>query len=108
MAALWLFQQSRTQATLTALKSRVSLNAPVRRDRKWKTIQAVELVPGDVLKLLLGAGLQPSLTLSERVSSMPESAVWTAKGSLLSAMRIRQFIALPGLLAYRVMTTRRG
>jgi H+-transporting ATPase len=54
-AVLGLFQESRAQATLAALKSRLALNASVRRDGAWKTIPAVELVPGDVVKLSLGA-----------------------------------------------------
>src|SRR5580658_6752662 len=54
-AALGLFQESRAQATLAALKSRLALNASVRRDGVWKTILAAELVPGDVVKLSLGA-----------------------------------------------------
>src|ERR1700683_4598826 len=53
-AALGLFQESRAQATLAALRSRLALNASVRRDGAWKTIQAVELVPGDTVKLSLG------------------------------------------------------
>ncbi len=53
-AALGLFQESRAQATLAALKSRLALNASVRRDGAWKTIAAAELVPGDVVKLSLG------------------------------------------------------
>src|ERR1700723_1281800 len=53
-AALGLFQESRAQATLAALKSRLALNASVRRDGAWKTVQAAELVPGDLVKLSLG------------------------------------------------------
>jgi H+-transporting ATPase len=53
-AALGLFQESRAQATLSALKSRLALNASVRRDSAWKTVPAAELVPGDVVKLSLG------------------------------------------------------
>jgi H+-transporting ATPase len=53
-AALGLFQESRAQATLSALKSRLALSASVRRDNAWKTIPAAELVPGDVVKLSLG------------------------------------------------------
>jgi H+-transporting ATPase len=53
-AALGLFQEGRAQATLAALKSRLALTASVRRDGKWATIPAVELVPGDVVKLSLG------------------------------------------------------
>jgi H+-transporting ATPase len=54
-AALGLFQESRAQATLAALKSRLALNASVRRDGAWKTLPAVDLVTGDVVKLSLGA-----------------------------------------------------
>jgi H+-transporting ATPase len=54
-AALGLFQESRAQATLAALKSRLALNASVRRDSAWKIVPAVELVPSDVIKLSLGA-----------------------------------------------------
>jgi H+-transporting ATPase len=54
-AALGLFQESRAQATLAALKSRLALNASVRRDGAWKIVPAAELVPGDMIKLSLGA-----------------------------------------------------
>jgi len=53
-AVLGLFQESRAQATLAALKSRLALNASVCRDGKWSTIAAADLVPGDVVKLSLG------------------------------------------------------
>jgi H+-transporting ATPase len=53
-AALGLFQESRAQATLAALKSRLALSASARRDGAWKTVPAAELVPGDVVKLSLG------------------------------------------------------
>jgi len=53
-AALGLFQESRAQTTLAALKSRLALSASVRRDGAWKTAPAAELVPGDVVKLSLG------------------------------------------------------
>ena len=64
-AALGLFQESRAQATLAALKSRLALNASVRRDGAWKTIPAVELVPGDVVKLSLGAVVAADVHLTE-------------------------------------------
>jgi H+-transporting ATPase len=54
-ALLGFFQESRTQATLAALKSRLALNASVRRDNVWKTVPAAELVQGDIIKLSLGA-----------------------------------------------------
>ena len=54
-AALGFLQESRAQATLNALKSRLAMNASVERDGQWKTVPAVELVPGDAVKLTLGA-----------------------------------------------------
>jgi H+-transporting ATPase len=62
-AALGLFQESRAQATLAALKSRLALNASVRRDGVWTTIPAVDLVPGDVVKLSLGAVVAADVNL---------------------------------------------
>ncbi len=53
-AALGFLQEGRAQATLAALKSRLALNASVRRDGAWATVAAAELVPGDVVKLSLG------------------------------------------------------
>ena len=53
-AALAYFQESRAQATLAALKSRLALNASVQRDGVWKTVPAAELVRGDLVKLSLG------------------------------------------------------
>jgi H+-transporting ATPase len=63
-AALGLLQESRAQATLAALKSRLALNAFVRRDGAWKTILAAELVPGDVVKLSLGAVVAADVKLT--------------------------------------------
>src|ERR1700728_3693212 len=66
-AAIGFFQEGRAQATLAALKSRLALNASVRRDGAWKTVAAVEVVPVDLVKLSLG-GVVPAdvkLTVGE-------------------------------------------
>ncbi len=62
-AALGLFQESRAQATLAALKSRLALNASVRRDGVWKIIPSAELVAGDQVKLSLGGVVAADVTL---------------------------------------------
>lgn len=64
-AALGFFQEGRAQATLAALKSRLALNASVRRDGVWKTVPAIELVAGDVVKLSLGAVVAADVTLTD-------------------------------------------
>jgi H+-transporting ATPase len=64
-AALGLFQESRAQATLAALKSRLALNASVRRDGAWKAVPAAELVPGDIVKLSLGAVVAADVLIAD-------------------------------------------
>jgi H+-transporting ATPase len=63
-AALGFFQEGRAQATLAALKKRLALNASVRRDGVWATVPAAGLVPGDVVKLSLGAVVAADVRLT--------------------------------------------
>jgi len=64
-AALGFFQESRAQATLAALKSRLALNASVRRGGAWTIVPAVGLVPGDLVKLSLGAVVAADVRIVE-------------------------------------------
>jgi H+-transporting ATPase len=64
-AALGFFQEGRAQKTLAALKSRLALTATVRRDGVWTNLPAAELVPGDVVKLSLGAVVAADMRLAE-------------------------------------------
>jgi H+-transporting ATPase len=64
-AALGFFQEGRSQATLAALKSRLALNASVLRDHVWATLPAVQLVPGDVVKLSLGGVVAADVRITE-------------------------------------------
>jgi len=64
-AALGFFQEGRAQATLAALKSRLALTVPVRRDGAWKTLPAAELVPGDLVKLSLGGVVAADVKLAD-------------------------------------------
>ncbi len=63
-AALGLFQESRAQATLAALRSQLAMNATVRRDHAWQTIPAAGLVPGDIVKLSLGSVVAADICLT--------------------------------------------
>ncbi|WP_233518939.1 HAD-IC family P-type ATPase [Paraburkholderia xenovorans] len=62
-AVLGLVQESRAQATLNALKSRLALNASVQRDGAWSIVPAADLVPGDVVKLSLGGVVAADMKL---------------------------------------------
>jgi H+-transporting ATPase len=54
-ALLSFVQGARADAALAALKSRLALTASVRRDGRWALLPAREIVPGDLVKLSLGA-----------------------------------------------------
>ena len=64
-AVLGFLQEGRAQATLAALKSRLALTATARRAGVWTNLPAAELVPGDVVKLSLGAVVAADVQLTE-------------------------------------------
>ncbi len=64
-AGLGFFQEGRAQATLAALKSRLALNASVKRDNAWTTVPAAQLVVGDIVKLSLGAVIAADVRLTD-------------------------------------------
>jgi H+-transporting ATPase len=63
--AIGLFHESRAQATIAALKSRLALNASVLRDGAWRISPAGELVPGDIVKLTLGTVVAADVRIRE-------------------------------------------
>ncbi|HXZ94237.1 MAG TPA: HAD-IC family P-type ATPase [Burkholderiales bacterium] len=54
-ALLGFVQEGRANAALAALKKRLAPTALVRRDGEWLRLAAAELVPGDAIRLPLGA-----------------------------------------------------
>jgi H+-transporting ATPase len=63
-AAIGFFQEGRAQATLAALKSRLALNATVRRNGVWTNLPVANLVPGDIVKLSLGSVVAADVRLA--------------------------------------------
>jgi H+-transporting ATPase len=54
-ATLGFIQEGRADAALVALKQRLAPTAIARRDGEWVKVAAAELVPGDAIRLPLGA-----------------------------------------------------
>jgi H+-transporting ATPase len=98
-AALAYFQESHTQATLAALKSRLALNASVLRDGSWKTVPAVELVCGDLIKLSLGGVVAADVHLTGGSVELDQSML-TGESLPIEAG--------PGVDAYAGALVRRG
>jgi H+-transporting ATPase len=72
-AVLAYLQESRAQATLAALKTRLALNASVQRDGEWKTVPAAELVCGDLVKLSLGGVVAADVHLTSGSVELDQS-----------------------------------
>ena len=98
-AALGFFQESRAQATLAALKSRLALNASVRRGGVWTIVPAVGLVPGDIVKLSLGAVVAADVRIVEG-SVLLDQSMLTGESIPIEAG--------PGLQTYAGALVRRG
>jgi H+-transporting ATPase len=98
-AALGLFQESRAQATLAALKSRLALNVSARRDGAWKTVPAAELVPGDVVKLSLGGVVAADVRLT-RGDVLLDQSMLTGESVPVEAG--------PGIVTFAGALVRRG
>ena len=98
-AALSFLQESHAQATLAALKSRLPLTASVRRDGRWKTVPAAELVAGDVVKLSLGAVVAADVRVLEG-SVLLDQSMLTGESVPIEGG--------PGLQTYAGALTRRG
>ncbi|MBU6464252.1 MAG: HAD-IC family P-type ATPase [Proteobacteria bacterium] len=72
-AALGFFQEGRAKATLSALRSRLALNASALRDGTWSIVPAASLVPGDVIKLTLGSVVPADVRIREGVVQLDQS-----------------------------------
>ena len=98
-AALGFFQEGRAQATVAALKSRLALSASVRRDNAWATVPAAALVPGDIVKLSVGAVVAADVRLTEGAVLLDQSML-TGESIPIEAG--------PGLQTYAGALVRRG
>jgi H+-transporting ATPase len=72
-AALGFLQEGRAQATLAALRSRLALCATVLRDSVWANVPAAGLVPGDRVKLSVGAVVAADVSIAEGQVLLDES-----------------------------------
>jgi H+-transporting ATPase len=98
-ATLGLVQEGRAAATLAALRSRLALTATARRDGVWAAVPAANLVPGDVVKLSLGAVVAADMRLTGGEILLDQSML-TGESVPIEAG--------PGLQTYAGALVRRG
>ncbi|MEM1362088.1 MAG: plasma-membrane proton-efflux P-type ATPase [Pseudomonadota bacterium] len=75
-AALDLWQDSKASSALAALKKGLAPDARARRDGDWTTVDAANLVPGDIVKIRLGDVVPADLRLTDgKFASIDQAAL---------------------------------
>ncbi len=85
-ATLGFIQESRAGAVLAALKKRLAPTALVQRDGEWIRLPAAELVPGDIIRLSLGALVPADGTILSG-STMIDQSMLTGESVPVETMR---------------------
>jgi len=68
-------QETHANAALTFLKQQLAVNVRVKRDSKWGTLPARELVPGDIVRLRAGDVIPADVSIAEGEVEVDQSAL---------------------------------
>ncbi|MBO3803960.1 MAG: plasma-membrane proton-efflux P-type ATPase [Candidatus Brockarchaeota archaeon] len=74
-AVLSFAQERKSDSALDVLRQKLRVNARVRRNGKWITVPAKELVPGDILRLRAGDFVPADVRLVEGIAEVDQSAM---------------------------------
>ncbi|WP_291382039.1 cation-transporting P-type ATPase [Demequina sp.] len=78
-AVIGFIQEGKAEAALEGIRKMLSLDAQVRRDGHWVTIDAKELVPGDVVRLRSGDRVPADLRLIATTNLQIEESALTGE-----------------------------
>ncbi len=73
-------QERRAQTALDLLRSRLQVNAQVRRSGTWRTLAAREVVPGDLVRIRTGDIVPADLTVLDGTLDVNQSALTGESG----------------------------
>ncbi len=98
-AGMSLWREGRAKTAMTKLKQRLRIESRVRRDRKWSTVPARELVPGDVVRARIGDLLPADVKIVDGSLGLDQS-VLTGESGIVDK--------LPAEIAYSGSAIKRG
>ncbi len=98
-AGMSLWREGRAKAAMTKLKQRLRIQSRVKRDGKWSTIPARELVPGDIVRLRIGDLLPADVKIVDGSLGLDQS-VLTGESGIVDK--------LPKEIAYSGSAVKRG
>src|SRR4030042_3699946 len=64
-AGMSLWREGKAKAAMGALKQRLRIQSRVKRDGKWSTLPARELVPGDLVRVRIGDLLPAAIKIAD-------------------------------------------
>jgi H+-transporting ATPase len=79
-AGMSLWREGRAKKAMAALKQRLRIQSRVRRDGKWSSIPARELVPGDVVRLRIGDLLPADVKITDGLLGLDQSVLTGESG----------------------------
>jgi len=97
-AAMSLWREKRARAAMASLKQRLRIQSRVKRDGKWSTVPARELVPGDIVRVRAGDFLPADIKILDGSLGVDQSAL---TGESLIAERSTGEVAYSGSAAKR-------
>jgi H+-transporting ATPase len=74
-AGMSLWREKRARAAMAALKQRLRIQSRTKRDGKWSTIPARELVPGDLVRVRIGDLLPADVKILDGALGVDQSAL---------------------------------
>ena len=98
-AGMSLWREGRAKAAMAKLKQRLRIQSRVKRDGKWSTIPARELVPGDVVRVRIGDLLPADIKIVDGSLGLDQS-VLTGESGIVDK--------LPAEIAYSGSAVKRG
>ena len=79
-AGMSLWREGRAKAAMAKLKQRLRIQSRVKRDGKWSTIPARDLVPGDVIRVRIGDLLPADVKIVEGSLGLDQSVLTGESG----------------------------
>ena len=98
-AGMSLWREGRAKAAMVKLKQRLRIQSRVKRDGKWSTVPARELVPGDVVRVRIGDLLPADVRIVDGSLGLDQS-VLTGESGIVDK--------LPTEIAYSGSAVKRG
>ena len=81
-AAMSLWREKKAKGAMVSLKKKLRIQSRVKREGKWKTIPARELVPGDIVRVRIGDILPADIRIVEGLLGLDQSAL-TGESSIV-------------------------